>query len=154
MAERFTKTIIVKTDARSAFNLWANFENFPHFMKYIERVEKVGPRTSRWHVKGPLGANVVWEAETTKMEPDTRIGWNTKDNAGLTTSGEVVFADLGNGSTQLNVTFQYDAPAGVLGDVVGKIFANPEGRVEEDLQNFKEYAESMRPAMGMGGVVH
>jgi uncharacterized membrane protein len=152
MAERFTKTIIVKADARTVFNLWANFENFPHFMKYIERVEKVGPRSSKWHVKGPFGASVVWEAETTRIEPDTRIAWNTKDNKGLTTSGEVVFADLGNGSTQLNVTFQYDAPAGALGDVVGKIFANPENRVEEDLQNFKEYAESVSPAFGAGGV--
>jgi uncharacterized membrane protein len=152
MADRFTKTIIVKADVRTAFNQWANFENFPHFMKYIERVEKTGPRTSKWTVAGPLGATVEWEAETTRMDPDTRIGWNTKGREGITTSGEVVFADLGNGSTQLNVTFQYDAPAGVVGDVVGKIFANPEGRVEEDLKNFKEYVESMGSMSGMRGI--
>ena len=40
MADPITKTIIVKSDVATAYNLWANFENFPHFMKYIERVHQ------------------------------------------------------------------------------------------------------------------
>lgn len=141
MAQQFTKTITVKAAPATVYNLWANFENFPHFMDYIKKVTKTGPETSKWEMAGPLGRSVTWEAETTRLETNKRIAWNTKDNAGLTTSGEVVFADLNNGETQITVTLKYDAPAGKLGELVGNLFANPEGRLEEDLRNFKRYAE-------------
>ena len=92
MAEQVTKTVIVKRDVATVYNVWANFETFPYFMNYVEKVEKIGPRTSHWQVKGPLGVTIDWNAETTRMDENTRIGWNTKDNAGtITTSGEVVF---------------------------------------------------------------
>jgi uncharacterized membrane protein len=35
----------------------------------------------------------------------------------------------------------YDPPAGMAGELVAKFFGNPEKRVEEDLSNFKHYAE-------------
>lgn len=148
MADPISKTIIVKADAPTAYNLWANFENFPHFMKYIERVEKLGDRKSRWEMSGPLGAKVEWIAETTRMEPSRRIGWNTKDNAStVTTSGEVVFTELGNYQTEVTVTLKYDPPAGAIGEAVAKVFSNPEARLEEDLANFKKYVEG-RPTTG------
>jgi uncharacterized membrane protein len=142
MADPITKSIIVKADAATAYNLWANFENFPHFMKYIERVTKLGPNMSRWEMDGPLGRKVEWTAETTRMEPNRRIGWNTKDHdSTVTTSGEVVFTPLADFQTEITVTLKYNPPAGVLGEAVAKIFSNPEDRLEEDLKNFKNYAE-------------
>jgi uncharacterized membrane protein len=145
MADPISKTIIVKADTATAYNLWANFENFPHFMKYIERVEKLGAGKSRWEMSGPLGAKVEWIAETTRMEPNRRIGWNTKDNAStVTTSGEVLFTDLGNYQTEISVTLKYEPPAGAIGEAVAKIFSNPEARLEEDLKNFKNYVEGRR----------
>ena len=148
MADPISKTIIVKADAATAYNMWANFENFPHFMKYIERVQKLGPNKSRWEMSGPLGSKVEWTAETTRMEPNTRIGWNTKDNAStVTTSGEVLFTPLADFQTEITVTLKYDPPAGAIGEAVAKIFSNPEARLEEDLKNFKNYVEG-RPTTG------
>ena len=148
MADPITKTIIVKADVATAYNLWANFENFPHFMKYIERVTKLGPKTSKWEMSGPLGAKVEWTAETTKLEPNRHIGWNTKDNASMiTTSGEVVFTPLADFQTQVAVTLKYEPPAGALGEAVAKIFSNPGARLDEDLKNFKNYVEG-RPTSG------
>ena len=148
MADPISKTIIVKADAATAYNMWANFENFPHFMKYIERVEKLGADKSRWEISGPLGTKVEWIAETTRTEPNRRIAWNTKDNAStVTTSGEVVFTPLADFQTEITVTLKYDPPAGALGEAVAKIFANPGARLEEDLKNFKNYVEG-RPTTG------
>ncbi len=148
MADPITKSIKVKSDVATAYNLWANFENFPHFMKYIERVTKLGPDTSRWEMSGPLGKKVEWTAETTRMEPNRRIGWNTKDNAStVTTSGEVIFTPMDDFQTDVTVTLKYDPPAGALGEAVAKIFSNPEARLEEDLRNFKNYVEG-RPTSG------
>jgi uncharacterized membrane protein len=39
-------------------------------------------------------------------------------------------------------------PAGVLGEVAAALFANPESRLEHDLENFKRFVEgTMRQAV-------
>jgi uncharacterized membrane protein len=141
MQKRVTKSVIVGADPATVYGLWSDFENFPRFMKFIKEVRKGSEGTSHWVMEGPLGREVEWTAETTRAEPNQRIGWNTKDRQGLTTSGEVVFAPLPGGQTQVEATVQYVPPAGVLGEAIARLFANPETRLEEDLANFKAYAE-------------
>lgn len=143
MTEQVSKTITVKRDVATVYNVWSNFESFPYFMNYVESVEKTGPRTSHWSVKGPLGITVDWNAETTRLDTNQRIAWNTKDHGGtLTTSGEVVFAPLPAGDTQITVTMNYTPPGGKLGEAVAQLFSDPEKRLEEDLRNFKSYIEN------------
>ncbi len=146
MPDRETRSIIVKANTALAFRLWADFENFPRFMKYVQAVEKTGAQTSHWVVAGPLGRKLEWTAETTGLEENRRIGWNTKDSHGLTTSGEVSFNPLQNGSTEITVTLQYVAPAGKAGEIVADLFADPGKRLEEDLRHFKAYAEAQASA--------
>ena len=139
-----TRSIIVKAGAETAFKAWSNFANFPLFMKHVKSVKTSGNGKSQWEVSGPLGKTVEWEAETTLLEPNNRIGWSTKDRAGdLTTSGQVSFNQLANGQTEVTVMFHYEPKAGVAGDIVAGLFANPEKKIEEDLANFKKYIEEM-----------
>jgi uncharacterized membrane protein len=141
MADQFTKEIIVKAPVAEAYNAWANFENFPRFMKYIKSVRKTGDRTSHWVMDGPLGKEIEWDADTTTLEPNKRIAWNSRDNGDITTSGQVTFKELGQGETHITVTLQYVPPAGKIGQAVAKIFSDPEEQLEEDLHNFKTYIE-------------
>jgi len=144
MADQITKSIIVDGNVSDVFNLWANIQNFPHFMHYVKSVVPLTDQTSRWVVEGPLGKDVEWEAEVPRFEPNRRIWWSTKDrksDSGITTSGQVTFAELGTNQTEVTVMMQYVAPAGAVGEVVAKVFANPEERVMEDLNNFKKFAE-------------
>ena len=141
MSNQVTKSIIVKRPVADLFQLWANFENFPHFMENIHSVQKTGDRTSHWTLQGPLGTKVEWDAETTLMEENKRIAWNSKDRSPVTTSGQVTFNALPNNETEVTVLMHYDPPAGMAGDMVAKFFGHPEKRLEEDLQNFKNYAE-------------
>ena len=143
MTEQVTKTVVVSRDVASVYNVWANFETFPYFMKYVEKVEKLGPNLSHWEVKGPLGTNVDWNAETTRSDPNQRIAWNTKDHSGtITTSGEVIFTELPQDGTQIAVTMNYSLPGGKLGEAIAQLFSDPEKRLEEDLRNFKLYIEN------------
>jgi uncharacterized membrane protein len=146
MTEQVTRTIIVKADAEKAFDVWANFENFPRFMDHVKSVRMTGPKTSHWEVEGPLGKTVEWNAETTTMDANKRIGWSTKDNqdTDVTTSGQVSFNSLPHGETEVTVTLQYKPQAGVAGNLVAKLLANPEKQLEEDLKNFKKYVEGMQ----------
>lgn len=144
MAQQITRSMIVKANLDEAFKLWASFENFPHFMKNLKSVKKVSDKTSEWTLTGPLGASIKWNAEMTRMEKNKRISWNTKDNAGtLTTSGQVTFNSLPHDETEITVVMQYQPIAGKAGEVVARLLADPEGILEEDLRNFKAFAEGM-----------
>ena len=139
-----TKTIIVEADVSDVYDLWANFENFPHFMQNITSVTKRGDGTSHWVMEGPLNTTLEWDAETTRMEENKRVGWNTKDDTGdVTTSGQVTFNPLPDNQTEVTVTLKYEPnKAGLAGEVVNALFARPEEKLEEDLRNFKQFAEN------------
>lgn len=144
-----TKSVTVKGDVSKIYNLWANFEHFPHFMKYIKSVTITGPCTSHWVMDGPVGMNVDWNAEMTRLEENKRIAWNSKDNKGMvTTSGQVTFNALPDNATEVTVTLQYVPPAGKVGEIVANWLSDPEKRLTEDLRNFKAYAEGMTERVG------
>jgi uncharacterized membrane protein len=142
MADRVTNSIIVKGSVDELFDIWANFENFPHFMKNIKSVRKTSDTMSHWVMEGPLGKNLEWDAKTTMVERNKRIAWSSVDGD-LKTSGQVTFNDLRNNSTEITVIMHYEPPGGALGQAVANLFSDPEKRLDEDLRNFKAYAEGM-----------
>lgn len=150
MAQQITRSILVKADVGTCYQIWSNFENFPNFMHNIKSVTKTGANTSHWVMSGPLGVNIEWDAETTMNEPNTRIAWNSRGGSTITTSGQVTFNDMGNGDTEVTVMLQYVPPAGLAGEVVAELFGNPDGKLEEDLHRFKKVAEGYGAARAQG----
>jgi uncharacterized membrane protein len=142
LTQQITKSILVKGDLKKIYGLWANFENFPRFMKSVKAVSKTGDTTSHWVVEGPAGMNVDWNAEMTRRDPNKRIAWNSKDKKGmLTTSGQVTFNSLPDKAVEVTVTMQITPPAGKVGEAISALLVNPERRLVEDLRNFKNYVE-------------
>jgi uncharacterized membrane protein len=141
MADQTTKTIIVGAEVGQVYDAWANFENFPYFMKDVKSVTKTGDRMSHWVVAGPFGKEVEWDAETTRLDKNKRIAWNSKETSDIKTSGQVTFNDLGQGQTEVTVTLQWVVPASKGGETLMGIFANPAKRLEEDLLSFKHFCE-------------
>jgi uncharacterized membrane protein len=140
--EGVTRSILVKAEVGKVYQLWSNFENFPNFMKNIKSVEKTGERTSHWVMKGPLGKEVQWDAETTRLDENKRVAWNSIEGD-IQTSGQVTFNSMPDGFTEVTVVLKYVPKAGLLGDIAEKLFADPEAQLEEDLRNFKAFAEGM-----------
>jgi uncharacterized membrane protein len=95
-------------------------------------------------MKGLLGKTIEWEAKTTTLEESKRIAWNSQDGGDITTSGQVTFNALPNNQVEVTVVLQYVPPAGKVGEAIASLFDNPEAKLEEDLRNFKAYAEGMR----------
>jgi uncharacterized membrane protein len=141
MADQTTKTITVGTSVDAAFDAWADFENFPRFMKHVKSVKKTGDRLSHWVVDGPFGKAVEWDAETTRLDRNKRIAWNSKESSEIKTSGQVLFNELGKGQTEVTVTLQWVVPASKGGETLMGLFADPAGRLEEDLRSFKQFVE-------------
>jgi uncharacterized membrane protein len=142
MSEQTAQTIVVQGSPREVFDLWADFESFPKFMKNIKSVTRTGERSTHWTADGPLGKTVEWDAQTTVFEPGKRIGWNSTPQSQVRTSGMVTFTELPKNQTEVNVAMHYEPPAGKLGEAVAAVFSDPTKRLAEDLRNFKSYAEA------------
>jgi uncharacterized membrane protein len=100
-----------------------------------------------WKAKSIMGMDLAWDAKWQADETNRRISWETanedSDNTtdGLEMSGQVGFADLGDHKTQVSVLFNFNPPAGPIGEAFAKIFKDPDNMVDTDLKNFKHFVE-------------
>lgn len=141
MAQRVESSVVVEAPVSRVYDYWRNLENLPNFMTNIEEVRSTGPRTTHWRVKGPLGAKMEFDAQTTQEEENSALAWNSV-GGNVETSGQVRFQELGPERTRVEVTLNYaDPPGGKIGEVGSKIVANPQVMVDQDLYNFKEIIE-------------
>jgi len=141
----------VNAPADQCYAWWRGLTNLPQIMPDVESVTPQDGSThvTHWKVHGPLGKTVEWDARIVEDITDEKIAWATVDSAGadVKNAGAVRFDDHG-GTTGVEVSLQYDPPAGVLGDAVAKIFADPQTKVERALDAFKATIEAATPGSG------
>lgn len=135
------QNILIKASLPKIYAAWADFENFPRFMRHIKSVTKTGERTSHWTMEGPFHTRLEWDAETTRLEENKRIAWSST-SGDLKTSGQVTFNALPDGHVEVTVMLRYVPPVGIAGDFFARLFDDPEGKLVEDLRNFKRYIEN------------
>jgi len=141
MAQRVESSVVVEAPVSRVYDYWRDLENLPNFMTNIEEVRSTGPRTTHWRIKGPLGAKMEFDAQTTQEEENSALAWNSV-GGNVETSGQVRFQELGPERTRVEVTLNYaDPPGGKIGEIGSKIVANPQVMVDQDLYNFKEIIE-------------
>src|SRR3712207_516205 len=132
--------IEVNVPADQAYAWWRGLTNLPSIMPDVESVEPAGGSTAltHWKVHGPLGKTVEWDAAIVEDVPNEKIAWATVpgDNT-VETSGAVRFDDHGT-TTGVEVSLAYEPPAGIVGDAVAKLFADPQDKVERALEAFKQ----------------
>ncbi len=141
----------VNASADTCYAWWRGLTNLPQILPDVESVTAQSGSTelTHWTVSGPLGKSVEWDARIVEDVPGTRIAWASENSSGLDVknSGAVRFDDHG-ATTGVEVSLEYDPPAGVLGDAVAKLFADPQNKVEKALSAFKTTIESATPSTG------
>ena len=144
-----THSIEVNAPLKAVYNQWTQFEEFPHFMEGVEAVRQEGEKRLFWKAK-IAGRVKEWEAEITNQVPDQRIAWESID--GSPNSGTITFDKLGDYLTRVNATIGYE-PEGFL-EKTGDALGFPSGRIEGDLQRFRDYVEERgREAGGWRGKI-
>ncbi len=131
------KTIELNVPVKTAYNQWTQFEEFPRFMEGVEQVRQVDDKHLHW--KASIGGKQKeWDAVITEQIPDQRIAWTSQ--GGVKNGGIVTFSTVSANKSKLNLRLEYDPEGAVekTGDAVGVV----SGRVEGDLQRFKEFIES------------
>ena len=142
---KIDKEIVVNAPPERLYGIWRNFENLPKILSQIERVEILSPTRSRWTLNAPV--SISWEAELINDKLNQLIAWRTVGNQSVEHAGSVTFEPIGDGSTRVHVSLQYDPPGGQIGHAVASLFSEDAGsKVEQDLANFKRAVEEGRLA--------
>jgi uncharacterized membrane protein len=139
-------SITIDRPVSEVFQYWRNLENLPRFMPHIRRVTPLDRMRSHWVVQGPAGTEVEWDAEINNEIVDELIAWRSLPGADVASAGSVHFTPAGAGRTRLEVTMQYDPPAGKLGaSLAWLVGQSPSRQLRADLERLKQALDGGAP---------
>ncbi|MGY1750187.1 SRPBCC family protein [Modestobacter sp. SYSU DS0511] len=143
MSTKVEESIQVDVPVRTAYDQWTQFEDFPHFMSGVKKVQQRGDQRLHW-VAEIAGVKREWDAAIVEQVPDQKIAWAA--TGGATNAGAVRFEPAGPASTIVHLTLEYE-PEGLVeqaGDKLGIV-----GRqAKSDLKKFKDLIEDEGYASG------
>ena len=142
---KIDREVVVNAGADRLYGVWRNFQNLPRILSHVERVDVLSPTRSRWTLAAPV--SISWDAELINDKLNELIAWRSVGSQWVDHAGSVTFQPIGDGSTRVHVSLQYDPPGGQIGHAVASLFAEDAGsKVEQDLGNFKRAVEEGRLA--------
>jgi uncharacterized membrane protein/gas vesicle protein len=155
------KSIYIAAPPESVFDIWAKYENFPHFTSNVREVTDLGNGRSHWIVSGPAGLQLEWNAVLTEAIRPEILAWATEPDSPVQHTGRIRFEPAGDG-TRVSVHMSYRPPAGVLGHAAASLFdGNPKQQLEDDLLRMKTFVESgtaphdaVSPGQAPGAILH
>ena len=130
------KSIEVNVPARTAYNQWTQFEEFPLFMDGVLEVRQLDEQMTHWRTNIG-GIEKDFDAEITEQIPDKRIAWRSR--SGAPNAGVVTFHPLNDQKTRIMLQMEYE-PEGIV-EKSGDLLGVASRRVESDLKRFKEFIE-------------
>jgi len=137
----FSKSIYIDATPDEVYDLWTNYENFPHFMSHVVEVRDLGRGRSHWVVRGPGGSEYAWNSVLTEQDRPHRLAWRSEAGADIPQSGAIQF-EPHRGGTRVTVRMSYTPPAGVLGHGLASLLgSDPKAQMDDDLARMKAFIE-------------
>jgi uncharacterized membrane protein len=138
------RAVTIEKPAEDLYRFWRNFENLPRFTRHLKSVKVYDDGRSHWVTSAPMDKTVEWDAVITEDRPNELIAWTSVEGADIANSGSVHFRSApGDRGTEVKVVTTYDAPAGVIGDAIAKLFGeNPKQQIGDELARFKMLMET------------
>jgi uncharacterized membrane protein len=131
------KSVDVNTTARTAYNQWTQFEQFPNFMDGVISVQQMDNKRLHWRTNIG-GIEKSFDTEITEQIPDKRIAWCSL--SGAPNAGVVTFHSLNAETTRIMLQMEYE-PDGIV-ENAGDMLGVASHRIMADLERFKEFIES------------
>lgn len=143
---KLEKSIDINVPLETVFDVWTQYENFPHFMSHVLEVRSVDQQRDQqrlhWVVKGPAGARLEWDAVLTEYVQPTLLSWKTEPGAMVDHAGSVYFEPTDSG-TRVTVRMSYRPPAGALGHGLAALLgSDPKQALDDDLMRMKAFIET------------
>jgi uncharacterized membrane protein len=144
-ATKISRSVEINRPPDELYRFWRTLDNLPKIMSHLASVYVITDRLSHWVVKTMTGLPTIeWDAEIINDVQNERIGWRSLNDADVDHAGSVEFEPIDKGQkTRVTVTLQYAPIAGRLGTAVAKFIGeDPEHKIADDLQRFKESMEA------------
>ena len=136
--------ILVNVSPEEAFRQWRDIEQAPRYMNFIESVEKIDDRRSKWTATGPMGVKVQWTSEITDERPGEYIAWRSLPGSDLNVQGRVEFKKApGDRGTIVESRMQYQlANRAVRAAASGFVGRQARFFIRQDMRRFKALVET------------
>jgi uncharacterized membrane protein len=140
MSDWLEHTVQVEIEApmELVWSLWADLEQMPRWMKWIDSVKILedNPELSVWKLNTG-GLQFSWRSRILKQIPNQIIEWESVD--GLPNRGAIRFYDRKTTSI-VKLSVAYAIP-GVLGKIMDNLFLGRvvESTLQDSLERFKQY---------------
>lgn len=135
------KSIQIDAAPEEVYDMWTNYENFPHFMSHVSEVRDLGRGRSHWVVEGPAGSKFEWDSMLVEQSRPDRLAWRSEPGAEIPNSGSVQFEPY-RGGTRATVRMSYHPPAGAIGHGIATLLgADPKRQLDDDLARMKALIE-------------
>src|SRR6478752_2287145 len=130
------QSVDVAVPLETAYNQWAQFEDWPEFMHRVTNVTQDDDCTIKFATK-IWGKTKEFEAQIETQRPDERIKWKVAQ--GITHAGVVTFHELAPNLTRIEVNL--DISPGSLIEKAARGMRHIKRAVRADLHRFKAYIE-------------
>ncbi len=160
-ASNIVEQIDVGVPVSVAYNQWTEFEQFPSFMKKVQRVEETSDTELDWKAKIFLSTR-EWHSEIIEQVPDKRIVWRSKGVKGYV-DGAVTFHEVAPELTRILLVLEYH-PKGLF-ERTGNLWRAQGRRARLEMKHYRrhvmtrtllhpEKVEGRRGEVHAGKVVH
>ncbi|MBO0773437.1 MAG: SRPBCC family protein, partial [Actinobacteria bacterium] len=129
------ESIDIGVPVRVAYNQWTQFEDFPSFMKKVERADQEEDEKLNWKAQ-VLWSHREWQATISKQVPDRMITWHSEGQKGHV-DGTVTFHALAPDLTRILVVLEYH-PQGFF-EHTGNLWRAQGRRVRLELKHFRRH---------------
>jgi uncharacterized membrane protein len=151
-------SVFVDADPQTAWDYVSNYQNFDQFMPNVKEVKMIQGDTSEWHLSGPLGIPVSWQAITSVQKAPSHLAWHsvkgsidTKGfikiepaNSSTGSVGNTLGAMNAQGS-RITVHMEYTPPLGAVGEAFASLFKDPQKMLEAGLEKLADLLSSGSP---------
>jgi uncharacterized membrane protein len=142
------RSIVVMAPPEKLYAFWRDFTNHPRFVKFLEPVEILDDRRSRWTMAMRGGRRIEWESEIVNDQPNELIAWKTIGDSDVAHAGSVHFDRIGDGRTEVRLVMDYEPPGGLPGHLMKLFGVAPDQLIDEELEHFKALMEQRSAAAG------
>lgn len=149
------ETIDIGAPVSVVYNQWTRFEDFPSFLKKVERVDQEADERLTWKAQ-ILWSHRSWQSEIIEQVPDERIIWRSRGEKGHV-DGAVTFHPLGPNLTRVALVLEYH-PQGFF-EHVGNLWRAQGRRARLELKHFRRHVMTQallhpEEVMGWRGTIH
>ncbi|MGW1024496.1 SRPBCC family protein [Streptomyces sp. NPDC002577] len=134
-AANIVEQIDVGVPISVAYNQWTEFEQFPSFMKKVQKVEETSDTELEWKARVFLSTR-EWHSEIIEQVPDKRIVWRSKAVKGYV-DGAVTFHEVAPELTRILLVLEYH-PKGLF-EHTGNLWRAPGRRARLEMKHYRRH---------------